>query len=141
MYVALILHCSSYISKIVWWLPLFDFGIFCHLLRLMGICRVEAPSGYLKSFVLSFIFFLFFSFSFVFLFCSSFSFFSLSAAPKAPGPLDIVHPCLPVATPLRSKYGEGVQPPLWNKITFFYWLLLSFLDPNLFSFLMLNYSF
>ena len=31
------LHCSFYISKIVWWfIPMFDFGIFCHLLRLMG---------------------------------------------------------------------------------------------------------
>ena len=34
---ALNLHCSSYISKIVWWLPMFDFGILCHLLRLMRI--------------------------------------------------------------------------------------------------------
>ena len=40
---ALKLHCSSYISKIVWWLPMFDFGIFCHLLRLMGIYRAGGP--------------------------------------------------------------------------------------------------
>ena len=32
---------------------MYDFGIFCHLLRLMGIYRVEPPSGYLKSVVLS----------------------------------------------------------------------------------------
>ena len=47
----------------------FYFGIFCHLLRLMGMYRVGAPSGYLKSFDLSFLFLFFFS-----LFYSSFSF-------------------------------------------------------------------
>ena len=52
------------------------------------------PSGYLKSLVLSFSF-LFFSILH-FLFC-----LSLSGAPLAPGPLDIVHPCHPVATPLN----------------------------------------
>ena len=73
---ALILHCSSYISKIVWWLPIFDFGIFCHLHTLMGIYRVGPPTGYLKCFVLSFIsylssppFFLFYSSFFPFFFC------------------------------------------------------------------------
>ena len=65
IYRALILHCSSYISKILWWLPMFDFGIFCHLLRLMGIYRVRPPSGYLRSFVLSFFCFFFFFFSFL----------------------------------------------------------------------------
>ena len=95
----------TYISKTVWWYkPMFDFGIFCHLLRLMGIYRVGPPSGYLTSFVLPFLFFLFFFFflffPFFFLFYSSFSFFlclSLGAH-LAPGPLDIVHPW--VATPL-----------------------------------------
>ena len=71
---ALNLYCSS--SKIVWWLPIFDFGIFCHLLRLMGIYRVGAPSGYLKSFALSFLFFPF-SFSFSFLFFVFFFFLAL----------------------------------------------------------------
>ena len=78
-------HCSSHISKILWWLQMFDFGIFCHLLRLMGIYR----SRYLKSFVLSCLFFLcFFSFfPFFFLFFSSlFVFVSLSVASLAPGP-------------------------------------------------------
>ena len=46
------------------------FGIFCHILRLMGIYRVGPPSGYLKSLFLSFLFFSFFYSSF------SFSFFS-----------------------------------------------------------------
>ena len=66
---------SSYISKIVWWLPMFDFGIFCHLLRLMGIYRVGGPrpAGYLKGFVPSILFFLS---SFLF-----FSFLSLSRGP------------------------------------------------------------
>ena len=44
---------------------MFDFGIFCNLLRLMGIYLVQgSPSGYLKIFVLfSFIPFLFYTFS------------------------------------------------------------------------------
>ena len=62
---ALNLHCSSYISKIVWWLPMFDFGIFCHLLRLMGI------------------FFFFFFFFFFFLFFILF--FPLSRGPFSSG--------------------------------------------------------
>ena len=33
---ALILHCSSCISKIAWWLEIFYFDIFCHLLKFMG---------------------------------------------------------------------------------------------------------
>ena len=93
---------------------MFDFGIFCYLRRLMGINRVPPPSGYLKSFVLSFVFVLFFSFSFLFHFlcvcvwgggggwvgvCLCVC-LHLSGAPLAPGPLDIVHPCHPVATPL-----------------------------------------
>ena len=80
---------------------MFDFGIFCHLLRLMGLYRVGAPSGYLKSIVLSFSFLPFFLFRFRFFI---FFFVSLSVAPLAPGPLDIVHPCHPVATPLYSKH-------------------------------------
>ena len=72
------------------------FGIFCHVLRLMGIYRVGALFGYLKSFVPSFLFFLFFPPFFL-----RFFFFCLFlGAPLAPGPLDIVHPCHPVATPL-----------------------------------------
>ena len=54
---------------------MFDFGIFCHLLRLMGIYRVRPPSGYLRSFVLSFFCFFFFFFfcilHFLFFFCLS----------------------------------------------------------------------
>ena len=45
----------------------------------------------------SFLFFLFFSFLFV----------SLSEAPLAPGPLDIVHPCHPVAKPLIISHQIG----------------------------------
>ena len=60
-------HFSSHISKIVWWLPMFDFGIFCHLLRVShgDILGRSPPSGYLKSFISSFLFFSSFSFSFV----------------------------------------------------------------------------
>ena len=84
---------------------MFDFGIFCHLLRLMGIYRVGPPSGYLKNFVLSFHFFIFF------FICLSFG------APLAPGHLDIVHPCHPVATPLIELWikhlsDQGVSQPL-----------------------------
>ena len=69
---ALKLHCSSYISKIVWWLPMFDFGIFCHLLRLMGIYRAGAPSGCLKK---KSLLYLFLSAFLKKKFCSSLSFF------------------------------------------------------------------
>ena len=97
---ALNLHCSSYISKIVWWLSMFDFGIFCHLLRLMRIYRVGVrPVWVFEKFrsLFSFLPFLFSSFF------PSFSIFpSLSGAPLAPGPLDIVHPCHPVTTPLPT---------------------------------------
>ena len=99
-----ILRCSSYISKIVWWLPMFDFGIFCHLLRLMGIYRVRAPVRVFDVFIYLFLppFLPFFVFCFCFvIFFSSFSLFlSLSRGPFSSGPLDIVHPCHPVATPL-----------------------------------------
>ena len=65
---ALILHCSSYISKIVWGLPMFDFSIFCHLLRLTGIYWVGAPvrvfEKFRSLFSFRFLFFLFFFFSF-----------------------------------------------------------------------------
>ena len=93
---ALNLHCSSYISKIVWWLPMFDFGIFCRLLRLMGIYRLGPPSGYLKNVVLSFLpFYLFFLF-FIFFFSS------LSGAPGH---------CPPMPP---SRYATGSVPlSLW----------------------------
>ena len=54
---------------------MFDFGIFCHLRRLMGIYWVRAPVWVLKSFVLSFSFL---HFLFDFLFYSSFVCLSLS---------------------------------------------------------------
>ena len=83
-------HCFFYISKIVWWLPLFDFGIFCHLLRLMGIYWMGGPHpGIWKVlFCHFFLPFLSFSFSFVFLFFSSFSFFIVSLG----GPLSFGAP-------------------------------------------------
>ena len=55
-------------SKIAWWLPMFDFVIFCHLLRLMGIYREGAPVRIFEkfrslfspfSFFFSFMFFIF----------------------------------------------------------------------------------
>ena len=53
-------------------------------------------------FFLFFSFFFFFFFSFLhFLFCLS---LSLSGALLAPGPMDIVHPCHPVATPLAKIF-------------------------------------
>ena len=65
-------------------------------------------SGYLKSFVLSFLFcFISFLFSFsVFLFLFFFLSLSLSLSEALllQGPLDIVHPCHPVATPLGRFY-------------------------------------
>ena len=79
-------------------------------LRLEGIYRVGPPSGYFKSFVLSFLFFLFFFFSFLF-FIIFFFFLSQSwGAPLASGPLDIVHLCRPVATPLQWR-SEDVRGP------------------------------
>ena len=96
----------------------------------MGIYRVGPPSGYLKSFVLSFLFLIFYRFSFFF--PSSilhFPFSSLSGAPLAPGPLDIVHPCHPIATPLYSKQeGKKITDTLklWFIIVttvFWEWLL------------------
>ena len=108
---------------------MFDLGIFCHLLRLMGIYGWGPRPGILKvSFSLFFSFFLlFFIFSLSLSPSLSLSLplslslslslshslslsltlslslsLSLSGAPLAPGPLDIVHPCHPVATPLRT---------------------------------------
>ena len=61
----------------------------------------EPPSGYFKkSFVLSSFLFFFFFFFLFYPFFSFFFFVSLSGAPLAPGPLDIVQPCHSVATPL-----------------------------------------
>ena len=84
--------------------PIFDFGIFCHLLRLMGISGGEPRRSIWK---VSFSRF-FSSFSFLFFFFSILRFlFSLSLeAPLAPGPLDIVHPCHPVATPLSLVFSQ-----------------------------------
>ena len=76
------LHCLAYISKIVWWLPMW-----------WGPVRVFEKFRSPFSF-LFFHFFVFFSFLH-FRFCLSLG------ALLAPGPLDIVHPCHPVATPLR----------------------------------------
>ena len=83
---------------------MFDFGIICHLLRPMGIYWVGAPVRVFEKFhsLFSFLPFLFFS---SFLFFSCIFCLSLSGAPLAPGPLDIVHPCHPVATPLRASSG------------------------------------
>ena len=105
---ALILHCSVYISKIVWWLPMFDFGIFCHLLKLMRIYRMGPCPGIWKVlfslFPSSFFFFFFFLpfLSFIFNVC-------LSGASLALGPLDIVQPCHPVATPLFATENQHVK--------------------------------
>ena len=66
---------------------MYDFGIFCHLLRLMGLHRVGDPSGYLKSVVFSFLsLFPFFPFNFLsfFLFFLS-CFLSLSRGPFSSG--------------------------------------------------------
>ena len=70
---ALICKFSSYILKIVWWLPMFDFGIFCHVLRLMGIYRVRAPVRVFEKlcFLFSFLFFFLFVFHSSFYFCLS----------------------------------------------------------------------
>ena len=71
-------------------------------LRLMGIYGGGGGRpGILKSFFPSFHFFFFFFLSFLF-FVFFFSFVSFSGDPLAPGPLDIVHPCHPVATPLSK---------------------------------------
>ena len=101
---ALNLHSSSYISKIVWGLPMFDFGILCHLLRLMGIYWVGPPVRVFEKLRSLFFFLLHFCF---FLFFSSFSFFLSLGAPLAQGPLDIVHPCHPVATPLTACWQKS----------------------------------
>ena len=59
-----------------------------------GRVSVQVFEKFHSLFSFLFFFFLFFFFSFLFFFSS------LSGAPLAPGPLDIVHPCHPVATPL-----------------------------------------
>ena len=65
---------------------MFDFAIFCHLLELMAYIEWRPPCGYLKSFVLSFLFFLFFPFLFfIFIFIFLFLSLSLSGFPLAPG--------------------------------------------------------
>ena len=75
----------------------FDFGIFCHLLVHGDILGGDPLPGIWK---VSFTHF-FSSFSSAFLFYSSFSFFFVSlGGPLSYGPLDTVHPCHPVATPL-----------------------------------------
>ena len=90
------LHWLSYISKIVWWFPMW-WG------PRPGILKV--------------LFSLFFS-SFFFFSFSPFSFFvSGLGALLAPGPLDIVHPCHPVATPLvmnTCKLKNSNSKSFWN---------------------------
>ena len=83
---------------------MFDFCIFCHLLKLMGIYRVGAPVLIFEKFcsLFSFFFFSILHFLFFLFFFFFFFFVSLSGAPLAPRPLDIVHPCHPVATPLDT---------------------------------------
>ena len=51
---------------IVWWLPMFDFGIFWHLPRLMGIYRVSAPVWVFEKFCSVSLFFSFLPFLFFF---------------------------------------------------------------------------
>ena len=75
------------------------------------------PSEYLKSFVLSFLFFSSFSFLLFsilhFLFCLSLG------GPFSSGPLDIVHPCHPVATPLMvwvNHLLDDSYSSLWKTI-------------------------
>ena len=92
---------------------MFDFGISVIYLDAWGYIGWGPPSGYLKSFVLffflSFLFFLFFL-SFFFSILHFLFFPSLLGAPLAPGPLDIVHPCHPVATPLlRNQASVEVE--------------------------------
>ena len=95
---------------------LFDFGIFSHMLRHMGIYWVWVPVRVFEMFRFLFLFFSSFSFFFSFLFFIFFFCLSLGA-PLAPGPLDIVHPCHPVATPLtvplakqnRTKQNKNKQ--------------------------------
>ena len=64
-----------------------------------GIYRVRTPVRVFKKVTFS-LFFSSFSFLFSFLHFLFYLFF-LSGAPLAPGPLDIVHPCHLVATPLN----------------------------------------
>ena len=95
-------------------LPMFDFGISCHLLRLMGICRIRVFEKFRSPFSFLPFLFVFFSFLFFFLFfIFSLLFLSLSRGPfifsllflsLSRGPLDIVHPCHPVATPLNKVH-------------------------------------
>ena len=77
---------------------MFDFVIFCHLLKLMEIHRAGAPSGYLKRFVLSFLFFLFF-FLFYYSFCCCCLSFGGPFSSGAPG-----H-CPPMPP---SRYATGI---------------------------------
>ena len=73
-----------------------------------GIYRVRTPVRVFKKVTFS-LFFSSFSFLFSFLHFLFYLFF-LSGAPLAPGPLDIVHPCHLVATPLYGKRFSGVNP-------------------------------
>ena len=75
--------------------------IFCHLLWLMRIYRLGATGRPRPGIWKVFSFLIFPFFSFFFLFSSLLFSFSLSlGAHLAPGPMDFVHPCHPVATPL-----------------------------------------
>ena len=93
---ALILHCSVYISKIVWWLKCLILVFSVIYLNSWGYIgwgpvRVFKKFRSLFSFLPFFFSFLFF----IFIVC-------LSGDSLAPGPLDIVHPCHPDATLLHK---------------------------------------
>ena len=81
MHGALNLHCSSYISKIVRWLPMFDFGIFCTHGDISGGAPVRVFEKFHSLFSFSCLFLFFFS-------ILHFPFPPLLGAPLAPGPLE-----------------------------------------------------
>ena len=84
---------------------MFDFDIFCHLLTTGGDISGRDPRLVISKVLFSLLFSSFSFFLFFFSILHFLSFFvSLSGAPLAPGPMDIVHPCHPVATPLIFVY-------------------------------------
>ena len=101
---------------------MFDFGIFCHPLRLMEIYRKGAPSGLLKSFVLSFLFFLFFFFLHIF----------VSLSHRGPFSSGAYGHCPPMPP---SRYATG-PPWVFKKFR----SLFSFLPFPFFSFVFFIFS-